>query len=254
MLEKHRSAETLHDFLLSLILTGNERITSVRVGAAENWVDVYQHPDLPFVLYFYPISYQGYRYKHTDHSKNSIHLDEDAWLDKSEIVKNRLKSRVGLLTKIGARETVAARIDKIVAMQFQKSHHLHFALPGKYRYGLFLRGELVAIAVFSGGRRMDGETDDYRSFELLRFCHKKGLQVVGGLSKLLNAFQKTFDPGDIMTYVDLDWAANIRNYESLGFQAKKTIPPISKHFARTGSDEVPSKWNSGSIKLVKRLK
>ncbi|ULT28536.1 hypothetical protein KUH03_19615 [Sphingobacterium sp. E70] len=91
-----------------------------------------------------------------------------------------------------------------MSQRFLVEHHLQTALPGKYRYGLYEQGELVSIAVFSGGRRMNDKNEEYRSFELLRFCNKSGYNVIGGLSKLITAFAKDFHPGDIMTYTDRD--------------------------------------------------
>lgn len=130
---------------------------------------------------------------------------------------NRLMVLAGKAKKVFARQTVLARIDKKVAMDFQKEHHLQVPLPGKYRYGLFWNGELVSVAVFSAGRRMHNRGEDYRSFELLRFCHKGDLLVIGGLSKLLKGFITDFRPNDIMTYVDMDWSQS-SSLEVVGFK------------------------------------
>jgi hypothetical protein len=86
----------------------------------------------------------------------TLHIDVDLLRSSKRKVINRIKGILGLGERIYARETVAARIDKKVAIAFQEEHHLQVALPGKYRYGLFYEGELVSVAVFSGGRRMNG--------------------------------------------------------------------------------------------------
>ena len=153
-----------------------------------------------------------------------IHIDADLWVQKPEIILSRIKAKLGLARKIHARETQVARIDKAQAMNFQMTHHLQVALPGKYRYGLFLQGELVAVAVFSGGRKMKSLSAELRSFELLRFCHKTDLIVVGGLSKLLRSFEKEFSPGDIMTYIDRDWSDG-KSFERIGFEKAGDMPP-----------------------------
>ena len=41
-----------------------------------------------------------------------------------------------------------------------------------------------------------------RSFELIRFCSKNGINVSGGLSKLVKHFMNEKKAGDVMTYVD----------------------------------------------------
>ncbi len=201
-----------------------------------------------------------------------IHIDEDLWITHPDLLLNRIAALAGKAQRIHARSTVVARIEKPVAMVFQQEHHLQVALPGKYRYGLFRDGDLVAVAVFSGGRRMDGKPDGYRSFELLRFCHKQGLHVVGGFSKLLDAFQQDFAPGDVMTYADKDWSDG-SSYRQTGFSIVAETEPqafwvdrgtMKRYYGSTLPVEVREKstdervrsgyipvYNSGSIKLVK---
>jgi len=201
-----------------------------------------------------------------------IHIDEDLWATKPDLLLNRLAALAGRARRVHARDTVAARIDKPTAMAFQEEHHLQVALPGKYRYGLFHEGDLVAVAVFSGGRKMEGKPEGYRSYELLRFCHKQGIQVVGGFSKLLDAFQREFQPGDIMTYADKDWSDG-NSYRKMGFAiVGETVPQVfwvdSRTMKRYHESTLPPDiaaqssderrrlgyypvWNSGSLKLVK---
>ncbi|PRD53704.1 hypothetical protein [Sphingobacterium gobiense] len=155
----------------------------------------------------------------------TFHVDYDQILKDSHKILNRLCSLLGKGQVIYGRQTVVARIDKHMALAFLKENHLQIAIPGKYRYGLFHNGELVSVAIFSGGRRMrKQDLNSYRSFELLRFCHKAGYRVVGGLSKLLKAFVQDFHPNDIMTYVDRDWAA-VSNLRTLGFHEEGHTPP-----------------------------
>lgn len=154
----------------------------------------------------------------------TFHIDQDQILQDRHKLLSRLFSLLGKGQVVYARQTVVARLEKRVALTFLEENHLQMAIPGKYRYGLYHQGELVSIAVFSGGRRMREQEESYRSFELVRFCHKAGYRVVGGLSKLLKSFTVDFQPDDIMTYVDRDWAQE-SNLATLGFQEQgKTAP------------------------------
>ncbi len=200
-----------------------------------------------------------------------IHIDEDLWVTRPDLLLNRIAALVGHAQRVHARDTVVARIEKRFALAFLQEHHLQVALPGKYRYGLYHDGELVAVAVFSGGRRMADKPSGYRSYELLRFCHKQGVHVVGGFSKLLDAFQGDFNPGDIMTYADKDWSDG-NSYRKMGFTLagetgpqlfwvdprtmqryyERTLPPAIRAMqadGRVAAGYVPV-CNSGSIKLI----
>ncbi|MFD1769175.1 hypothetical protein [Sphingobacterium suaedae] len=153
----------------------------------------------------------------TGFSHKTYHIDADYLLLHQNKILQRLYSLFGKGKTIYARQTVVARIDKRATADFLEEHHLNAPLTGKYRYGLYHQGELVSIAVFSGGRHMRDQPSDYRSFELLRFCHKSGYRVVGGISKLIRAFAVDFQPNDIMTYVDRDWSQD-SSLQTLGFE------------------------------------
>ncbi|NGM61176.1 hypothetical protein G5B30_04500 [Sphingobacterium sp. SGG-5] len=189
----------------------------------------------------------------------TIHLDVDLLSSAHDKVIDRIRGLLGAGTRLYARDTVVARVDKKVAMAFQEEYHMQVALPGKYRYGLYHRGELVSVAVFSGGRRMDTEGEDYRSFELLRFCHKGGYIVVGGISKLLNRFIHDFHPDDIMTYADLDWCQQ-SSLERIGFQPIAVKEPQTfyiedghRHYKKESKNGGYTVQNSGSLKLKRIL-
>ncbi|MGO1244267.1 MAG: hypothetical protein ACTMH4_09310 [Sphingobacterium sp.] len=198
----------------------------------------------------------------------TFHIDIDQLATAPKKTLLRLLTLLGKGQVIYARQTVVARIDKKVALDFQIDHHLQLALAGKYRYGLFSDGELISIAVFSGGRHMRDKKASYRSFELLRFCHKSGVRVVGGLSKLTSAFIKSFKPNDIMTYVDRDWA-RVSNLHTIGFRERGQTLPQQFWIASGHRHHAPNEvslaelqnsfpdgyliYNSGSTKLILEL-
>lgn len=200
---------------------------------------------------------------------SGVHIDEDQLEQKFDLIVQRIVAQSINNRRIYARKTIVARLDKKVSQQFLLEHHLQIPILGKYRYGLYEQGELVSIAIFSGGRRMNDKDDAYRSFELLRFCNKSGYNVIGGLSKLIKAFVKDFSPGDIMTYTDRDWNQD-SSLEKIGFIAKEITTPInfwvtgSKRFTYRTEEELKAlmdlspigfpKENLGSIKMILYIK
>lgn len=269
--------ESFQNFLLALKKELGVAILEQQVKD-KNWQISFEYK--PLQLYFYTLGSAEGRIKDapdevqkSNQNLKTIHLDEDLWVQQPRIVMGRLLALLGEARKIHARETVVARIDKKMALQFQTEHHLHVALPGKYRYGLFYQGQLVSVAVFSGGRKMRGQTTEYRSFELLRTCQKSGLVVVGGLSKLIHHFEEQFHPDDLMTYIDKDWSDG-ESYLKLGFEQVGELPPQqfwvnTRTLIRYTDFDLPAEIanstleqrqesgfrqiaNSGSLKLVKK--
>jgi len=213
-----------------------------------------------------------------------IHVWEDVWRAKKEVVQSRLKSLLGHSYRIPARLTEVRRIDKPTLDAFLKINHLQVSTTAKYKYGLFLPQRyfrvlekwtekpdmsllppesaslLVAVASFSGGKNIPRNSQIYRSFELIRFANVLNATVVGGLDKLLKAFIKEVHPDDIMTYADRDWS-NGQSYERLGFERLGTTPPqtflvhpdtFEREYATPESerDNAVKVYNSGNIKYL----
>lgn len=224
-LQAERVLEELNNRLPLTFALDRELSGSFRLGL--------NNPDLIFQFNLLPRSpadekpLQTWRQQQEElaaQNKTLIHIWEDQWTRRREAVLSRIAAVAGVCQTIHGRETTVKRIEAPVAARFLAEHHLLVPLKGKYRFGLVHGNELVSLAVFSGGRKMAGRPASYRSFELLRFCHRGMYLVQGGLSKLLAAFHVAFRPSDVMTYVDLDWSEG-HAFRQLGFIPSGTRPP-----------------------------
>lgn len=148
--------------------------------------------------------------------EEAIHIEADTWIAHSTIIINRIHAIWGFSKRVYARQTLCKRIILPESLEFQRKNHMLVPLRGKYRYGLYRTGELIALAVFSGYRKMK-RGEHYRSIEMLRFCYKGNYHVVGGLSKLITTMWRELDPDDLMTYIDQKWSDG-RKFEQLGFR------------------------------------
>ena len=147
-----------------------------------------------------------------------IHIFEDEWLEKKEIVKSRLCSILGInSTKIYARKCEIREVSPHEAMQFLINNHIQGKCKAKCYYGLYYNSELVSLMVFGKIRQQRKYYDDYdNKWELLRFCNKLNTTVVGGASKLLKHFINEVHPKSIISYADKRWSdGNL--YKKLGF-------------------------------------
>lgn len=213
------------------------------------------------------------------HQSRLIHLWEDVWCAKTEVVKSRLLALLGRSTRIHARLCQVQRIDKHTVDKFLTSNHLQVSTNAKFKYGIFIKpsyftryqqvlspySSLVAAATFSAARTVHREGQPYRSVELIRFANLRGCTVVGGLDKLIKAFINEHHPDDIMTYADRDWS-NGRGYEKVGFQRIEVTPPQTflldiqnqiRHYPKRLHD-IPSDWisieNAGNLKYLLDLR
>jgi hypothetical protein len=188
-------------------------------------------------------AFYNYNSERGDIERSSIvHLHQDVWNRSPAIVQSRLRSKCGLYRRrIYARQTNVRRITKSDYIPFLEDNHLWGATGAKYAYGLFMKSTnkdgkhqtddtniqpeqelLVAVATFSSKREVNRARNKFHSYELLRFCSKLDMTVVGGLTKLVAAFLKEvkskhsdndssgiIQPGiDIVTSIDRDFGSN----------------------------------------------
>jgi hypothetical protein len=227
--------------------------------------------------------FQDFSDKFNSQNQRIIHLWEDVYFFKKDLVQSRILSILGTFTRLHARHCIVKRIDKPTADNFLEINHLQGKVNAKLKYGLFLKPQyverfglldaegivhankplLTAIATFSGGRTMkEGERKGTRSFELIRFASLKGYVVVGGMDKLMRVFTDEHQPFDIMSYADRDWSDG-RSYDKLGFSKIENSLPQTLYINLKTLERLPLNWltddehleifNAGSIKFIKNI-
>lgn len=146
-----------------------------------------------------------------------IQVFEDEWLLKKDVCKGRIRSILGKSnSRVYARSCEVKELDQTTAKKFITEYHLQGWTPAKHRYGLYNGDELVAVMTFGKPRKNLGMKSEEGTFELIRFCTKSGISVVGGAGKLLNYFVTGVNPRKIVTFADRRWS-NGNLYEKLRF-------------------------------------
>ena len=148
-----------------------------------------------------------------------IHVFEDEWLEKPEIVKSRLMNILGVTVNvIYARKCGVYVVNGGIAQKFLEGNHIQGRCKGMYHYGLYYDGELVSLMTFGKMRQQRKYHTDYDScYELLRFCSKLNTNVVGAAGKLLKAFLRDLKPSEVISYADKRWSQG-NLYKQLGFE------------------------------------
>ena len=157
------------------------------------------------------------RNKSREHNRLSIHIFEDEWLYKCDIVKSRIRNLLKITQrKIYGRNCVIKEVSNSDAMSFLNLNHIQGGIYCKYNFGLYYNDELVSLMTFGSLRKSLGSNIEDKSYELLRFCNKINTNVVGGASKLFKYFLEKINPNKVISYCDLRWSdGNL--YETLGF-------------------------------------
>lgn len=154
-----------------------------------------------------------------------IHIFEDEWMYKQDIVKSRIKNILHKIEeKIYARKCIIKELDKKTTNEFIEKNHIQGNTVFKYSYGLYHNNELVSVMTFGKLRKNLGRDAKDGCYELIRFCNKLNTTVIGGASKLLKYFIQTKMPQQIISYADKRWSEGAL-YETLGFDLLRESAP-----------------------------
>jgi hypothetical protein len=152
-----------------------------------------------------------------------IHIFEDEWMYRKEIVKSRLKNILGLTeNKVFARKCEVKEIPPKIAKSFLNNNHIQGYTNSNIKLGLYHNNNLVSVMLFNKPRKGIGNTVD--GYELSRFASKLDINVLGGASKLFKYFISNYSANNVISYADRRWS-NGNLYDKLGFTLKSINRP-----------------------------
>jgi hypothetical protein len=211
----------LFEFIKSIY--NNEIIQSYRDGLE---IDIYL-PDLKIGFEFNGLYWHSeewkdkwYHINKTNYFKERgiriIHIWEDDWDNKTEIIKSQIKNWLGLTeSKIFARKCYVKEIvDSKISTKFLEENHIQGKVNSNLKLGLYYGKELMSVMTFDhyeGRNKMESG-----GWNINRFCNKINHSVVGGASKLFNYFIKNYHVSRVISYSDSDWSSGDL-YQNLGF-------------------------------------
>ncbi|MFW6281427.1 MAG: DUF7487 domain-containing protein [bacterium] len=215
-------------------------ITSLNIKVIENDRTILNGKEIDIYLpdYNLGIEYNGffwhnknfdYHFNKTKEAKEKgihlIHVFEDEWRDKKEIVKSRIKAKLGIFDeKIYARKCIIKETNYTETKKFLNENHIQGNAKGSIKLGLYYNNELVSLMTFSKLRKSLGYNSEEGFFELLRFCNKLNSTVLGGASKLFKYFTKNYNYKKVLSYSSNDWNTG-SVYSKIGFSFIKETKP-----------------------------
>ena len=154
-----------------------------------------------------------------------IHIFENEWILKNDIVKSRIKNLFGVYDKIiFARKCEIREINNVLANGFLIENHIQGAIKSSINVGLFYNNELISLMTFGKCR-----FDKKHEWEMLRFCNKLGYHIPGAAGKLLKYFEKKCSPKSIVSYADRRWSQG-KLYRALNFKLDHNSNPNYWYF------------------------
>lgn len=147
---------------------------------------------------------------------NLLQIWDTEWNDKQTIIKSMIKSKLGLLQKINARECSFGLIDYKPFAKFLNQHHLHGQIPTKWRFALYYKGEVIQVLGFNKHAKY--------GYEISRLATKCGNIIVGGFTKLFKNSVNLLNASSVMTFANKRYSiGNV--YKKSGFSLINETKP-----------------------------
>lgn len=154
-----------------------------------------------------------------DKNVDLIHVFEDDWKKRKDIVKSIIASRLGIYNrKIFARKCDVRNVEEKDAKDFFKANHLQGYAKCDIRLGLYHNDEPVQMICVKLKGFHDGNV------ELTRMVTAIDTQVTGGFSRLMTNLCKEYNVDRIVSYVYRAWF-NGKGYSESGFKIVSEIKP-----------------------------
>lgn len=201
---------------------------------------------------------------------------EDNWYHRRDFIKTYICQLINGNASVFARDLKVDFITENVSSAFLKKSHILGSSKGKFYLGIFVpphrhfRGikspfewegnPLIAVAVF--GKTLVMKDQAYlgqKSTELVRFASLPGTRIVGGITKALAFYQKSFQVENVMTYVDQEWN-NGKGFLGIGFEIESLTSPLLFKIDTSLNRILVHNWeeanvcNAGNLKLRYELK
>lgn len=247
-------------------ITDELNLVSEKIRIENKEIDVYisshklgiEYNGLFYHSEYYKKDYENYHLNKTnlceDNGIQLLHVFEDEWILKKEIVKSIIKNKLGIIeNKFFARKCEIREIsDNNVIREFLTDNHIQGFVGSNIKIGLYCNSELVTLMTFGKKRiALGNKKSDDDEYEMLRFCNKLNTSVVGGASKLLNYFIKNYKPKTIETFADRRYSQGDL-YKHLGFTYNGNTKPNYFYFSKNNPLKREHRFNYRKDILVKQ--
>lgn len=169
-----------------------------------------------------------------------IHIFEDEWNNKKDIVKSILRNAFGCYERvINANECTIKSIETSAVKDFLIENSLFESKKSKYRYGLYTNnGELLSVIAFGKYNK------ECNSYEILTYSNKLNINIQNGLSIFISHFIKEHKPSAISVSIDRRYPF-VKQYESVGFTHKEYTKPSFLYV--NGKNRSETRQNNNTI-------
>lgn len=141
---------------------------------------------------------------------NLLHIFEDEWLMKKDIIKSLLKNKFSKSNyKINGNDCIINEVDNDTSNVFLLENNINGITLSDIKLGLYYNLNLVSLITFS-------KINNTNDWEINRFCNILNTNVIGAMKILMNFFIKNNKINKLFLNSDIRFFNNT-SYEKIGF-------------------------------------
>lgn len=150
-----------------------------------------------------------------------LHIFEDEWNNKREIVKSIIRSNLNIYNNIiSSNNCILKKINNKESFKFLCENSLFNNIKIAINIGLYYNNELQLLMCFN---------KIGNNYKLILICNKLNTKVIDGENKILKNFIESYQPHEIITFIDRRYN-NSELYENLGFKFISNLKPNYFYF------------------------
>lgn len=155
--------------------------------------------------------------KSKEHSISLMHIFEDEWRNKQDIIKSMIKIRLKKADRfVDARKCKIIEIEKTIAKKFLDENHLDGKSNCSKAYALLTNDNDEIVSVITIRNPLSSKWKSH--VEIARFASLKNTIVRGGFTKLLKHLLNEHEK--ILTYVDTRWGSSGNHCKTMKYVGK----------------------------------
>ena len=150
-----------------------------------------------------------------------IHIFEDEWDFKSDIVKSILTKNISNnKIYISNLQYTISQISEKDERDFMMKNNIFDYTVSSISFGIYVNDNIISVMSFN-------KMKDKNEYSIIRFCNKTFINIQDSFSILLSHFERIYHPSKISMYVDKRYFSG-RSLSSLGFiEFKHTKPKMN---------------------------
>jgi hypothetical protein len=226
-------------------------VKTVKHKINKSEIDIYS-PEYNIGVEFNGLYWHSDKFKNSNYHLNKtilcnennidlIHVFEDEWVHKKEIVKSIIRSRFKRFDfVINSSQCEIKEIDSAISQTFLNENCVSDAIECEINIGLFYENSLCSIMCFNKINEFE--------YTVIRMCDKLNTQINDGSNKLFHHYKSIYVPNTTKTSIDSRYA-ELTKYESMGFKIVGYTTPQHSFVAKRNLMRSVDKPNDSHFKI-----